>query len=193
MKRLMILACVAVAGLAATTFPATGRTSSAASRGGADRVLADVEVQVVQLVDLGNPSPRQLGVAHVQVHAYDIDPKAPLSIFGQTADQGWVTCAPALSAACSVLPNARTPIRWADFSSSNDPATVTISLPTGNSAVAGDFLVLHDGGTPGNKATGELTSTGVAQTTDWLRFGDWRGRPSFEAQVLSGNVTINRN
>jgi hypothetical protein len=193
MKRLLILACVAIAGIAAVAYPATARTSSAKSKAAADRVTADVWVQVVQLVDLGNPSLKQLGIAHVQVSAHDVDPASPLSTSGQTADQGSVTCTPALSAACSVLPTRETPILWVDFTSSPDPGTVTISVPTAPSSSAVDFLVLHDGGSQGNRLTHELGSSGAPLTSDWLRWGDWRGRPSFEARVLVGKVKIHRD
>jgi hypothetical protein len=190
MKRLLILACVAIAGIAAIAYPATARTSSAKSTTPVDRVTADVWVDVVQLVDLGNPTLKDLGVAHVQVSARDVDPASPLSTSGQTADQGSVTCSPALSAACSVLPRSETPILWVDFNSSSDPGTVTISVPTAPSSTAVDFLTLHDGGSPGNRLTNELGSSGAPLTSDWLRWGDWRGRPSFEARVLVGKVKI---
>ena len=190
MKRLLILACVAIAGIAAVAYPATARTSSTNSKAGADRVTADVWVQVTQLADLGNPSPKQLGIAHIQVDAHDVDPASPLSTSGQTADQGSVTCWPALSPACSVLPTRETPILWVDFSSSTDPGTVTISVPTAPSSTAVDFLVLHDGGPLGTRLTSDLGSSGDPLTADWLRWGDWRGRPSFEARVLVGKVKI---
>jgi hypothetical protein len=189
MKRLVILACAAVAVMAVVAFPATAKNKSGAK--GSDRVMVDVFVQVVQLPDLFNPEPQQLGVAHVQVHAYDVDAAAPLSLSGQTADEGWVSCEPVLSAACSVLPTTATSILWVDFTDASDPTTVSLSLSTSPST--GDLLTLHDGGTPGNKLTGETSVTGSAETSDWLRWGDWRGRPAFEAWVLDGNVTIDRS
>jgi hypothetical protein len=190
MKRLVILACAAVAVTAVVAFPATANKGNL-DKSNVDRVMVDVTVQVVQLPDLFNPDPQQLGVAHVQVHAYDLDAAAPLELSGQTADGGWVSCEPVLSAACSVLPTTATSILWVDLTSSSDPNTASISFSTGSSS--GGLLTLHDGGTPGNKLTGETSVTGSAQTADWLRWGDWRGRPAVEGWVLSGNVTIDRD
>jgi hypothetical protein len=192
MKRLTIFGCAAIALVIAAAFLAAASVSSANSKGGADRVIADVFVQVIQEPDLFNPVPRQLGIAHIRIHAFDIDSTVPLSLSGQTADEGSVTCEPADSEACSVLPVDDTPIFWADFSSSADPSTVTISFPVGPTGATGDLLDLHDGGSPANRQTGEISVAGAAETADSLRWGDWRGRPSFEAWVLSGNVTVNR-
>jgi hypothetical protein len=165
MKRLTIFGCAAIALVIVAAFLAAASVSSANSKGGADRVVAEVFVQVVQLPDLFNPVPRQLGIAHVQVHAVDIDSTGPVSLSDQT------------------------PIRWADFS---DPSTVTISFPVGPAGATGDLMVLRDGGSPANRQTGETSVTGAAETADSLTWGDWRGRPSFEAWVLSGNITVNR-
>jgi hypothetical protein len=189
MKRLTIFGCAAIALVIVAAFLAAASVSSANSKGGADRVVAEVFVQVVQLPDLFNPVPRQLGIAHVQVHAVDIDSTGPLSLSDQTADEGWVTCEPAGSEACAGLPADQTPIRWADF---GDPSTVTISFPVGPTGATGDLMVLRDGGSPANRQTGETSVTGAAETADSLTWGDWRGRPSFEAWVLSGNITVNR-
>lgn len=161
-------------------------TSAGTPKGGVDRIMTDVYVQVIQRVDLGNWYPIQIGIAHVQVHAYDVDPLSPRFQVGQTADEGWVSCEPVGSPQCSVLPNggARTDILWVDMTGTD---TQTVSVSAGS-----DFLVLHDGGTPGSGVTGATSDSGAAETSDYLRWGNWRGRPSFDAWVLSGNVTINR-
>ncbi len=183
---------LAAAAAALVALPAGARPARSAAAHGAGRVKADVYVQVVQRVDMQNLFPRQLGVAHIQVHASDVDPSAPLSIFGQTADEGWVSCESAAAEACALLPTQHMPIFWADFASSSDPASVSISFRRDPAILIGDVLTLHDGGSPGNRLTGETSETGSAQTADWLRWSDWRGRPSFEGWVIAGNIHITR-
>ena len=49
-------------------------------------------MQVEQDANIHTRFPQVLGIAHIQVHAYDFDPSHPVSSFQQQSDQVSVSC-----------------------------------------------------------------------------------------------------
>jgi hypothetical protein len=82
------LFCVTVAATLAVGLAAGTATSAGTPRGGVDRVMADVYVQVVLRPEMIFPAQR-LGIAHIQVQGWDLDPTPPVTSLNNK--QTWVS------------------------------------------------------------------------------------------------------
>lgn len=174
MKRFLFLVVSAAVAASAAAGAGTARVASPPNK--AARITADVYLQVVREPQNGYDW-TPVGIAHLTVQATDGDPSGPLSSGPQAGDDGTVACESADPLACYV---AQGPIAWVQVQSDDE---VLISI-------GGSLLTLHDGGSPGNRPTGVTSASGVAETADFVRFGDWAGLAHFDAWVISGNVKI---
>jgi hypothetical protein len=178
MRSIATLAC-ALAGLAVAS------TAAGSGNGQLNRVNAELTVQVELNGDSFTPA-QSLGLARIQVRATDIDPSAPASEFGQTQDQGTVSCHNISGDnPCGILPSSDASIAWIDFSA--DPSSPQLAIANGD---GGYLMTLHDGGRPGKGQTGEVSPAGIAQTSSWVTFTTDRGRPSYTAWVVSGALNV---
>jgi hypothetical protein len=177
--RQIVLASVAVIAVSVTI--AAG-APAATPKGNVGRAFVDAYVQVEEDSNIHTPFPQILGTAHIQVHAYDVDPAHPQSSFEQQSDEVWFSCTP-LSGPdpCRAFPQGN--VKFVDQYASD---AVAISADGGFT-----FLTLKDGGTPGNGSAGGTTTLGTPITNDrigWAQPGSGR---SWSGYLLSGNVTIN--
>ena len=140
-------------------------------------VTADVYVQVVRHPTLVDPWAR-FGVAHITVRADDFDSSPPPGMEPQPDDRVSVSCEPAASPQCVYV--AQTNFSWVQLTGD------------GEAFIASDRLLmrLHDGGSPGNRATGVTSGSGDVVTTDFLTLEDWFGFATFDAWVISGKLRI---
>jgi hypothetical protein len=158
-------------------------SSSAATKVHAGHAFADATVQVEENFSIHTPNPQILGVAHIQIHAFDVDPTHPQSSFQQQDDQVSFSCT-AVSGdnPCVAFPQGN--VKFADQVADND---VAISADGGFT-----FLSLVDGGTPGNAAVGTGTTpaggTATKDSITWAQPGSGR---SWTGYLLAGNVNIN--
>jgi hypothetical protein len=185
--RLSLLA--ATLALAASLTAAAADGGTATPNGQAARVFAEAYVQVEQNFSSFVQFPTVLGTARIKVQAYDYDPSHPLSSSQQQSDQARLSCTPVTGTdPCAGFPQDET-IYFVDRDGQT-PSDAIISTP--GPAFAVTFLTLHDGGAPGNGATGETTILGTPVTNDWISWGNLAGLPnvSWSAYLLGGNVTI---
>ena len=160
-----------------------GAGATATPKGHVGRAFADAYVQVE--ADFG-VSPQVLGIAHIQVHAYDFDPSHPASAFDQQSDEVGLSCTPVTGTnPCVAFPQGQT----LNFVDHITPDSASISMSAPNSTVT--FLTLVDDGVPGNAATGQSTATGTAITNDWIRWALPGSGISWTGYLLAGQVTVN--
>ena len=167
----LLLATVGLFGVAG----ASAASAEPSPRGGVSRVTADF------IAESWLPRPTFVGVAHIQVHAWDTD-QAPFSD-EVTGDVGWTSCDPVGSPQCVNFPNGgeRTNIRWlVIFRNADGSEEADISPGFGR------YMSLRDGGAPGNDPVSDGFLTRDA-------FADWSLFSGFIAQsgpLLGGNITI---
>jgi hypothetical protein len=185
--RLSLLA--ATLALAASLTAAAADGGTATSNGQAARVFAETYVQVEQNFSSFVQFPTVLGTARIKIQAYDYDPSHPLTSFQQQSDQALLSCTPVSGTdPCAGFPQHET-IYFVDRAEQT-PSSAGISTP--GPAFAETFVTLHDGGAPGNGATGQKTILGTPITNDWISWGNLGVLPnvSWSAYLLGGNVTI---
>jgi len=176
-----LLGLASVAAVAAGIVVTSGATA-ATSKGNVGRAFADAYVQVEENFTIHTPFPQVLGIAHIQVHAYDFDPSHPQSSFDQQVDDVSFSCTP-LSGTdpCAAFPQGNV-----NFVDQVAPDSVAISADGGFT-----FLSLIDGGNPGNGASGGTTTLGTPITNDRITWAQPGSGRSWTGYLLSGNVTIN--
>ena len=187
MRKIFLAGVVSVA---ASAIMASGVTAGT-SKGGVGRAFADAYVQVEQDANIHTRFPQVLGIAHIQVHAYDFDPSHPVSSFQQQSDQVSVSCTSLSTLGgddpCAEFPQGQMAV-FVDHTDGTTFVSISMSDPA---TLRSTFLTLQDGGTPGNGPTGATTSLGTAITNDWIRWAFPGSGISWTGYLLSGNVTIN--
>ena len=176
--RLIGLASIVV--LAAGITVVAGATAGT-PKGNVGRAFADAYVQVEQGFSISTPHPQVLGIAHIQVRAYDFDPTHPESSFQQQADQVSFSC----TSVSGTDPCASFPQGNVKFVDQVAPDAVSISADGGFT-----FLSLDDGGTPGNGSSAS-TALGTPITNDWVRWAQPGSGESWTGYLLAGTVNIN--
>jgi hypothetical protein len=170
---------IAVAAMASVTV-AAGSTA-ATPKGNVGRAFADAYVQVEENFSIHTPNPQVLGIAHIQVRAYDFDPAHPQSSFEQQSDEASFSCIPVSGTdPCVAFPQGN--VKFVDQVAPDD---VAISADGGFT-----FLSLNDGGTPGNGSSAS-TALGTPITNDSVVWAQPGSGESWRGYVLAGNVTIN--